>query len=136
MRIVFVILSFWILVTGCKKSIVEQVEENLVIKAMTDGQWRVTKFTKGGADITADFANYKFQFYSNNTVDAINNGVVEKTGTWNADANARTITSSFVNANPPVSLCNGLWNITNNSWTFVEATQTVNGEALTLRLDK
>jgi len=30
-------------ITGCKKTI-EQIQEDLVIKAMTDGQWKITNF--------------------------------------------------------------------------------------------
>ena len=103
---------------------------------MTDGQWKVTKFTRDNTDVTPDFSPYKFQFRSNKTVDAINNGTIETSGTWNGDATARTIASNFSSANATVSLLNGLWSITNNSWTFVEATQTVNNEVRTLRLDK
>ena len=36
--------------------------------------------------ITSDFSAYKFQYYSNYTVDAIKNGVVEKTGTWDGES--------------------------------------------------
>lgn len=120
---------------SCAKTI-EAAKEDLVIKAMTDGQWRVTKFTKSTTDVTSNFSPYKFQFKTNNTVDAINNASTESTGAWTADATNRTISSSFTNANATVSLLNGTWQITNNSWTFVEATQSVNGEVLTLRLDK
>lgn len=86
--------------------------------------------------MTANFAPYKFQFKTDYTVDAINNGTVEKTGTWNADAVAQSITSNFSNAVDPVALLNGTWAITNNSWTWVEAKQTASGELLLLRLDK
>jgi hypothetical protein len=122
-------------IAGCAKTI-ESVQEDLVIKAMTDGQWRVTKFTTGTSDLTADFSPYKFQFIKDNTVQAINNSNIENTGSWAADAVARTISSSFSGATPTVTLLNGTWKITNNSWTFVEATQTVNNEVRTLRLDK
>lgn len=135
MKLLFVLLGFFFLTAGCHK-IVEQAQENIVIKAMTDGQWHITKFTQAGADKTTDFSAYRFQFYANNTVEAINNGATEKKGTWQADPNARTITSTFTNATTPVMLLNGTWQITNNSWTFVEATQTVNGEIRKLRLDK
>jgi len=135
MKIHTILLSLLILASSCKKTI-EKIQENIVLKAMTDGQWRLTKFTRNGNDMTADFAPYRFQFYSNNTVDAINNGTTEKTGTWDADTNALTITSTFANAGNPLILLNGTWKITSNSWTFVEATQTVNNEVLTLRLDK
>lgn len=124
-----------LLLAGCSKQIQKQ-EENLVVQAMTNGQWTVTSFIRGGTDVTADFTSYKFQFKTNFTVDAINNGSLEKTGTWSADANAQTITSAFANATNPLALLNGTWNITNTTWTSVQANQTVGGELRTLRLDK
>jgi len=117
-------------------SCIKQKQEDMVIDAMVNGQWKVTNFNKGGTDMSSDFTAYKFQFKTNLTVDAINNGTIEKTGSWNADASAQTITSNFTNASNPLVLLNGTWKITNNSWTWVEAKQTVNGEQLTLRLDK
>lgn len=135
MKNILFLFILCVCLSSCKK-IVESVQEDLVVKAMTDGQWRVTKFTRDNTDVTTDFSAYKFQFRSNNTVEAINNGSSETTGTWSANASARTIASSFSSANATVSLLNGTWTITNNSWTFVEATQTVNSEVRTLRLDK
>ncbi|MGZ8516448.1 MAG: hypothetical protein ACXWWD_03815 [Chitinophagaceae bacterium] len=131
--LVLVLIAFCF--ASCKKAI-ESVQEDLIVKAMTDGQWRVTKFTRDGVDVTTGFDSYKFQFQSNKTVDAINNGTTETTGTWNGNATDRTIASNFTSANATVSLLNGTWSITRNSWTFVEATQTVNTEVRTLRLDK
>lgn len=126
-------LAIWL--AGCQK-IKDQVQEDLIVKAITDGVWRVTNFKKGDTDLTADFAPYRFQFYMSFTVDALNNGSVEKKGTWQADANARTVAANFTNATAPLVLLNGTWLVTRNSWTYVEATQTVNGEMLTLRIDK
>jgi hypothetical protein len=122
------------LLTGC----VKKKQEDIVINAMVQGQWKVTKFIKATDDVTSDFTNYKFQFRTNFTVDAINinNGLVEKTGSWNADATTQTISSNFTNAINPVVLLNGTWHITNNSWTWVEATQIINGESWNLRLEK
>jgi hypothetical protein len=121
---------------GCTKEQKQQKQENLVIQAMVNGQWKVTNFTKGSANITSDFSAYKFQFKSNFSVDAINNGSIEKTGTWNADAVAQTITSNFTNSTNPLSLLNGTWIIQNTTWTSVQSNQTVNNELMTLRLDK
>jgi len=120
---------------SCKKAI-EKIQEEKVIEAMTTGLWKVTSYTMGGMNHTSDFAPYLFQFKNNNTVDAINNGTVEKSGSWAGDPNARTITSQFQNANATLTLLNGTWNITRNSWTYVEARQMVNGSEHTLRLDK
>ena len=120
---------------SCEKA-VEQIGEDLVIKAMTDGQWKITKFTQNGTDITSSFSTYKFQYYSNKTVDAINNGVTERTGNWDGNATAMTTWANFTGAPNPIALINGTWNITKNSWTYVEATQTSGSETKTLRLDK
>jgi hypothetical protein len=120
---------------SCEKT-AEKIGEDLVIKAMTDGQWKITKFTQNGTDITSSFSNYKFQYYSNKTVDAILNGTTERTGSWDGDASAMTTYANFPGAPNPISLINGTWNITNNGWTYVEATQANGGETKTLRLDK
>ena len=121
---------------GCKKQI-EQIQNDLVIQAMTTGQWKMVSFINGSTNITSDFAPYSFQFKTDFTVDAINNSSVETSGTWGADADAKTITSNFSSqANHPLPFLNGTWKITKNSWTFVEANLTVNGTLRTLRLEK
>lgn len=122
-----------VLLAGCSK---EEIARNAVISAMTTGYWKVASFKNGSADVTTDFVPYKFQFKENLTVDAVVNTTVEKTGTWTADANAKTITSFFSNAGHPLILLNGTWQITKSDWTFVEASQTVNNELRTLRLEK
>jgi len=123
------------LFSGCKKAI-EKLKEDYIIKAMTDGQWAITSFTQNSTDITADFTGYKFQYYSNKTVDAIKNGTVEKNGTWDGDAGTMTTWANFTGATTPLNLINGNWHIDNNSWTFVVATQTSGSETKTMRLDK
>jgi len=125
-----ILLSF---LCGCSK---EQLVKNAVIDAMTSGQWKVVNFKNDNTDKTSDFAVYKFQFKENLTVDAINNTSVETTGTWTADGNARTISSTFNNANATIALLNGTWQITDNSWTYVVASQSVNGTIKSLRLEK
>ncbi len=129
------VLFFCLLFTGCKKA-VQNIQEDLVIKAMTNGQWIVTSFVLNGTTITGDFSAYKFQYHANRTVDAIKNGTVEKTGNWEGNAPAMTIWASFTNVSTPLSHLNGTWKIDRNSWTYVEATLTVGADVKTLRLDK
>lgn len=132
----FLLLAlFSICLLSCRK-IKEQIQEDLIIKAITDGVWRITKYNKGGTDMTADFASYRFQFYMNYTVEAINSGTIETRGTWQPNVPTRIVTITFSNAPPLLNLLNGPWQITRNSLTFAEATQTINGEVLTLRIDK
>jgi hypothetical protein len=129
------ILVFFFIASSCKKA-TEEAKLDLVVQAMTDGQWAITSFTQNGTNITADFAGYKFKYYSNKTVDAIKNGTVEKTGNWDGDASTMTTSASFTGAVHPLVLINGNWHIDRNSWTYVEATQTVGTETKTMRLDK
>jgi len=124
-----------VLLVSCKKT-TEQIGEDLVIKAMTDGQWKITKFTQNSTDITSSFSGYKFQYYSNKTVDAILNGVTERSGNWDGNATTMTTWADFPGAPNPISLINGTWNITDSGWTYVEAKQTIGTEVKTLRLDK
>jgi len=128
---------FFIMISlgSCEKT-AEKIGEDLVIKAMTDGQWKITEFTQNSTDITSNFSGYKFQYYSNKTVDAILNGVTERTGAWDGNATAMTTWANFAGAPNPISLINGTWNITDSGWTYVEAKQTNGTEVKTLRLDK
>jgi len=135
MRKAIAIISFFLLFSGCKKTI-EKIKENAVISAMTDGQWVITSFVKNGTTITSDFAGYKFQFFSNKTVQAIKNSVVEKTGNWEGDVNNLTITTDFPSAVLPLTLLNGTWHIDNSSMTFVAASQNSGSDVKTLRLEK
>ena len=132
-RLLFLSLAL-IGLLGCKKK--EAIQEDLVILAMTTGQWKMTSFTEGGVDRTPDFASYRFKYNTNYTVDAIRNGSIEKTGTWNGSASTMSIFAEFPNATQPLIVINGTWSITRNGWTFVEANQNVNGIQQTLRLDK
>lgn len=124
------------ILASCTPERIKEKQENLILQAMVNGQWKVTNFSKGGTDVTNDFLPYKFQFKADLTVDAINNGSVEKTGFWNADPNAQTITSNFIGAANPLILLNATWTITSTTWTSVNANQTVNGELRIIRLDK
>ena len=130
-----VIAILLLLLTGCHKTI-QKAQENKLMEVITNGRWKVTAFTKDAATLTPDFEAYLFQFQASNTVDAYHNGIIEKTGIWKEDIAAYTITSTFANAQYPLTLLNGVWKISNTSLTFVAASQTINGEVYTLRLDK
>lgn len=135
MKKVILIFSVALLLAGCKKT-VEKIVGDAIIQAMTNGQWVVTSFTQNGTDITSSFSAYKFKYYSNKTVDAIKNGSVEMTGNWDGDATTMTTSANFAAATNPLSLVNGTWHITNNSWTYIAVTQTNGSETKTMRLDK
>jgi hypothetical protein len=121
--------------SGCKKA-VNNLLDDAIVKSMTDGQWVITNFTENGADITDSFSSYKFQYHSNKTVDAIKNGVIEKTGNWDGSTANKTTWAAFPGTDQPLILLNGTWKITNNTLTYVKATQTDGVDIKTFRLDK
>lgn len=121
--------------SSCKKAIENRLND-AIINSMTDGQWIITNFKNNGTDITADFAGYEFQYHTNKTVDAIKNGIIEMTGNWNGDALDKTTWASFPGNSLPITLLNGTWKITNNTWTYVVATQTDGTETKSFRLEK
>lgn len=135
MRFLIITLLTVFILSGCKKT-VENVQLDALMKLITNGQWKVTSFSKGNDDITGQFAPYHFQFKENGTVDAISNGAVQKTGSWVGNATDLTIQSDFGNAGAPLNFLNGTWSVKKTSTTHVEATQQVNAELWALRLDK
>ncbi|OQY96084.1 MAG: hypothetical protein B6D37_02960 [Sphingobacteriales bacterium UTBCD1] len=135
MRKVFALIPILFILFSCKK-VKENIAQDAIISAMTSGQWVITQFTNNGSNITSSFSGYKFQYYSNKTVDAIKNGNVEKTGNWDGNASTMTTWASFPGAGAPLDLINGTWHIDNNSWTFVVASQANGSDTKTMRLDK
>jgi hypothetical protein len=131
--IIFAFIILWL--PACKKAL-QQVEGNVVTQAIVTGRWKISNYIKKDTNLTSEFTAYELQFKDNNTVDVYKNGTIDKTGAWEPNVTTMTINSNFTNAVYPYTLLNGLWHITKNSWTYVEATQTVNGEVLILRIDK
>jgi hypothetical protein len=134
MKQLLIIISLACL-TGCKK-VIEKKAETAIMNAMTDGQWAITIFVSNGTNITTDFSAYRFQYFSNYTVNAIKSGTVENTGNWEGDVSTMNIFANFPNAANPLLLLNGTWHVTDNSWTYVKATMTIGNETRILRLDK
>jgi hypothetical protein len=121
--------------TNCKK-FVEKKKENALINIMTDGKWVVTSFVMNTVDITDDFQGYAFKYYSNRTVDAIKNGSVQKSGSWDGDVETMTTWAEFLNANEPLVRINGYWHIDDSGLNYVIASQRGAIDAKEMRLDK
>ncbi|MES1222998.1 MAG: hypothetical protein ABUT20_46325 [Bacteroidota bacterium] len=137
MKRLLLILPFigFLLVSSCKKAVENQLND-IIINSMSDGQWVITSFKNNGTDMTTDFAGYKFQYHTNKTVDAIKNGTIEITGDWDGNALEKTTWASFPGNSLPVTLLNGNWKISNNTWTYVVASQTNGAVTKSFRLEK
>ncbi len=132
-KLLYIILAVGFLVS-CKKAI-EDKKRDIVLDAMTDGQWVVYSFKEGDLDLTGDFSPYTFQFYRDGKVSGFSSNAEEK-GTWAGDPDAMTITSSFPGSGDPVRKLNAVWKITNNSWDYVMAETTISGVVRLLHLKK
>ena len=119
---------------SCKKAI-EKKKENIVIEAMTNGRWFVQDYRAIGNNVTPEFTGYEFQFYSDGKVDGILNTSVTS-GNWVGDVNQLTITANFPGAGLPLSRLNGLWKITDNSYTYVSAYSVNGADTNYLKLQK
>ncbi len=120
---------------SCKKAI-EQKKEDLVLDAMTNGQWYVYSFQEAGVNLTPDFAPYSFQFYRDGRVDALTPAGIENQGNWEANVSSLTIESAFPDATDPIRKLNAVWKLVDNSWTYVKAETTVDGLKRQLHLKK
>ena len=139
MKQILLITTVFLLLTGCKKIVKktqEQIAEDISVKAMTDGQWQVIGYNDG-AEFVSEFTDYRFQFRSNRTVEAIKNSTIESTGSWQGDGYKQEITTDYPStASTTVQRLDGVWKIVASTWTSVRATQTINGKLTTLELKK
>lgn len=120
---------------SCKKAI-ENKQREILVDAITNGQWRVHQFIENAVDITGQFNGYTFQFEEHGAVHALYVGSVYADGLWTGDANNYTITSQFPTANDPIKKLNGTWKLTDSYWDYVEAEMNVAGGKNVLHLIK
>lgn len=112
--------------TSCKKAI-EKKAQDMVLDAMTNGEWIVEQYIEGSNNVSNQFLNYSFRFFSDGTVTGTLNSTATN-GTWAANASDYTIASDFPTATDPVKKLNGLWKIKDSYWDFVKAERaTANG---------
>lgn len=130
------ILVMSLLLTGisCKKAI-EQKQDDLILKAITDGTWIVEQYFENGSNISYEFLNYDFKFNANGTVTGI---IATDTtqGTWSGSSSTASITSTFPTSSTPLVKLNAVWKITDSYWDYVEAKTTIGSDSMILHLRK
>jgi len=119
---------------SCKKYI-QQQEQNALVNIITNGNWVITRYLQNGADITASFSGYVFQFQTNGTVTGIN-GTINTNGTWSGDITTKTITSDFPSAGAPLDNLNAVWKITDSYVDSVAAMTTTDTSTNILNMHK
>ena len=121
LRITFLLLCISFM--SCKKAI-ENKQRDMLIDAITNGEWKVHQYLEGSIDVTNQFYGYTFKFEEQGTVQARYVGSPFADGTWVGDVNNYTITSNFPGILDPVNKLNGIWKLTDSYWDYVEAEMT------------
>ncbi len=131
-----IILVILLMITGisCKKA-VEQKQEDILMKAITDGTWIVEQYFENGTNLSYEFLNYDFNFTSNGVVTGTISGN-STAGTWSGSSSTASITSNFPTSTAPLVKMNGVWKITDSYWDYVEAETTAATGKNVLRLRK
>ena len=104
---------------SCKKAI-ENKQRDLLVEAITNGDWVVKQYFEGLTDITYQFNGYSFQFEEAGAVHANYFGIFDH-GTWTGDMNTYSITSQFGGVGDPLKKLNGTWKLTDSYWDYVKA---------------
>lgn len=124
------VMSMW----SCKRT-VEKKAQDMLMDAITNGTWIVEQYFEGSNNISGQFQNYTFRFYSNGTV----TGTIDNTstdGTWSGNISDYTITSDFPGAGDPLKKLNGVWKIKDSDWSYVKAEMPTSTGINTLHLRK
>lgn len=105
--------------TSCKKQKIKSINENV-----TQGQWRITRFTEDGIDKTSMYQSFMLEFSSNGKVTTTGSSNV--TGTWSVakESDDDVFEKNHVKFNlylpVPLSELNDDWHIESESNTRIE----------------
>ncbi|SEN75716.1 hypothetical protein [Niastella yeongjuensis] len=118
-----------LLSTSCKKAIEKKVQD-LVMDAITHGEWIVEQYFEGTNNLSSQFLDYRFKFNEDGTLTGTANSS-STDGTWKPNVTDYTITADFPTAVDPLKKLNGLWKIKDSDWDYVKAEmQTTDGTRL------
>lgn len=124
-----------LLLGSCKK-VKENIEEEAALNLLDGTKWKITSYTKGSTDLSADFSPYVFRFNKDLTVDALRNNSTESTGTWQGDIASQTISAYFPSAGHPLLLLNATWTITESTTRSLTANTGGGADLRQLKMEK
>ena len=108
-----------LLSVSCKKAIEKKVQD-MVMDAITHGEWIVEQYFEGSNNLSSQFSAYSFKFNEDGTLIGTANSV-STNGTWAPNVSDYTIESDFPTATDPLKKLNGLWKIKDSDWDYVKA---------------
>ena len=115
--------------TSCKKAFEKKVQD-LVMDAITHGEWIVEQYFEDSTNLSSQFFDYRFKFNEDRSLISTVNSISTE-GTWDPNLTNYTITADFPTGGDPLKKLNGLWTIRDSGWDYVKADmQTTNGTKL------
>ena len=108
-----------LLATSCKKAI-EKKAQDMVMDAITHGEWIVEQYLEGSNNLSSQFLAFSFKFNEDGTLTGTANSI-STDGTWAPNVSDYTIASNFPTATDPLKKLNGLWKIKDSDWDYVKA---------------
>jgi hypothetical protein len=119
---------------SCKKAI-EKKAQDMVMEAITSGEWIVEQYFEGSNNLSNQFQDYYFRFNSDGTLTGTVNSNVTN-GTWTPNISDYTINSEFPTAVDPLKKLNGVWKLKDSDWDYVKAEMTTSDGTKLLILRK
>jgi len=119
---------------SCKKAF-EKKAQDMVMDAITNGEWIVEQYIEGSNNLSNQFLNYYFKFNSDGSLTGTINSSATS-GTWVTNVSEYTIASNFPSAGDPLKKLNGVWKIKDSYWDFVKAEMATPDGTKLLRLRK
>lgn len=107
---------------SCKKAI-EKKAQDMVMDAITHGEWIVEQYLEGSNNLSSQFLAYRFKFNEDGTLISTADSV-STNGTWMPNVSDYTIASDFPTAVDPLKKLNGVWKIKDSDWDYVKAEMT------------
>ncbi|MCZ2223071.1 MAG: hypothetical protein LC122_05515 [Chitinophagales bacterium] len=110
--LVLIILVLVFSTFGCKK-IIDDIKEQTITNAITNGVWYVSKYEEGSNNLTSIFSGWDAVFLNNGTFTLSKVGETTATGIWLGNINDWTFTITF-NGTPtsPLEKLGGVWTVT------------------------
>ncbi len=97
---------------SCKKMI-DDIKEQTITNAITNGSWYVSKYEEGGSNMTSSFSGWDAIFLDNGTFTISKTGQPTAVGTWVGNISDWTFTITFTSTpTSPLEKLGGVWTVT------------------------
>lgn len=110
--LIVIMLVLFFSTISCKKMI-DDIKEQTITNAITNGSWYVSKYEEGGSNMTSSFSGWDAIFLDNGTFTISKTGQPTAVGTWVGNISDWTFTITFTSTpTSPLEKLGGVWTVT------------------------